>query len=180
MEATMATAIPAAKMRAALNALNATLTKEKLPKITIAGRKKEQIMVSFVNAVVGFIDKDETSKLSDTTVNFYNTYVVGADNPAPKKAAPKKAAPKKAAPKKAAPKKAAPKKAAPKKAAPKKATPKNATPKKPGIMAEAVRLYMSGVKDVDAIMVEFETLFPGREPRKTVSHVVTVMKHTDY
>lgn len=168
--------IPVDALKAAVAKLNSILEEGKIKTV---GKKKADIVTAFAEKVSEITEAGKAKDLPGECIEFFNTYIV-SDDDAADAADTKKDAP--AAGKKGAGKKGAAPAAGAKKGDVKKgsagADKKEKAPKKDGVVALAVKAYMTdGKKTVKEIVDHLAKDFPGRDIKSTVGHVVCVLGH---
>jgi len=76
----MAKNISFKEFKSAVKALNKVLAESDATTIKIVGVKKEEVIEEFTNAVLGFIDDNNTGELPNSVIDFYNHSIVGAED----------------------------------------------------------------------------------------------------
>lgn len=171
----MAKSIPGKEFKAAVKALNKVLKADKKEIIKLSGgAKKEDVVISFTEAILEYIEADKVEKLPDEVIDFYNDYVVEAEEEVEEEAEEEVEEEAEEAEEEEKPKKKTKAKAKGK-ASEKKKEPKK---KGPGIVELTVKEYMeNGITTKDGLVEEVGKSFPDRNISKTVSHVYGVLKH---
>jgi len=162
--------IPVDALKAAVQKLNSILEEGKIKTV---GKKKAEIVTAFAEKVSEITEAGKAKDLPGECIEFFNSYIVSDDDAAD--AADTKKNTTAAAGKKGAGKVAP---AAGKKGAGKVSDKKEKAPKSSGVVALAVKAYMTdGKKTVKEIVDHLAKDFPGRDIKSTVGHVVCVLGH---